>query len=108
MSYTNREVILCWSKGEPARNANLRTDGVGLWSYELLIGTRDGNIRIVYGYLSDFGHFRSVTTSRHVGVAMVYANEIVDPETGLKLHPRDELDTVGDIVRKELATHSRQ
>ena len=66
---TNREVLLAWVKGSPARATNLSTDGDRLYSYALLIA--QGNK--VYDYTSKGLGFKSQTTSGHVGLAKRFA-----------------------------------
>ena len=65
----NEQVVLAWLWGNAARTQNLWTDGLKLFSYNLLIGDRsDCQIRI-FDYTAS-GQFISQTTSCHVGLAM--------------------------------------
>ena len=65
----NSEVAKAWANGNPASSANLSTDGVKLYSYNLLIGSNTGGQRRVWNYTA-YGSFRSQTTSCHVGLAL--------------------------------------
>jgi hypothetical protein len=75
----NVEVARCWYNGITARAGHLRTDGINLWSYNLLIATVKNGNRVVYDYTTRGGHFYSVTTSKHVGMAARFGN-VVSPE----------------------------
>lgn len=75
----NSEVARSWYNGIPAKAAHLRTDGINLWSYGLLIATVKSCNRVVYDYTSRGGHFHSVTTSKHVGMAARFGT-VVSPE----------------------------
>ena len=85
---SNAEVINAWRRGRSARSRHLRTDGLRLWSYDLLIGfTGEDNYKYVKNYTKHpdrdcfgrevRGQFVSATTSRHVGLArrVAYAVE---------------------------------
>ena len=51
------------------RTMHMSTDGNNLFSYGLRIGeTIEGN-KVVYDYTAKSGHFHSMTTSQHVGLA---------------------------------------
>ena len=73
----NHIVIQKWKNGEPARNGRgtlytepLPNGGVDLFSYDLKIGHRTaGGACIVANYTARTGHFKSKTTSCHVGLA---------------------------------------
>jgi hypothetical protein len=66
-----------WRNASPAKtyNKSYWTDGVTLYSYDLVIGTTmpDGS-KILYDYTST-GTFISLTTSKHVNTAARYADE---------------------------------
>jgi hypothetical protein len=65
----NEEVVQMWLWGDTGRAGNLWTDGVKLYSYNLMIGDRsDCQIRI-FDYTAS-GQYVSQTTSCHVGLAM--------------------------------------
>ena len=74
----NENVIRAWSQGLRARNHRhtLRTDGVHLWSYKLLIGVRKNGVCFLKDATAPGGEFHSVTTSCHVGKAKLFANII--------------------------------
>ena len=76
---TNREVAAAWWNGRKASAKHLRTDGRNLWSYNLLIATVKNGNRVVFDYTSRSGHFYSVTTSKHVGLAARHGN-LVAPD----------------------------
>lgn len=76
----NDDVAYAWRRGDAAHNGtrSLWTDGHDLFSYDLLIGTRQGGDRIVHEHKSP-RHFVSMTTSRHVALAIQYTDIIIDP-----------------------------
>ena len=71
-----------WVEGEPASNHTgcFTTDGTKLYSYELLIGdtcTSTG-AKVLRDYTAPGRHgFRSMTTSKHVGLSRAAA-DIID------------------------------
>jgi hypothetical protein len=72
----NSDVTRAWARGDYAKAANLWTDGDSLFSYNLKIGYRNDRgetIAIPYRSGTRYG-FRSVTTSRHVGLALQYCD----------------------------------
>ena len=75
----NSEVARSWWNGRKASSKHLKTDGINLWSYNLLIATIKNGNRVVFDYTSRGGHFYSVTTSKHVGLAARHGN-LVAPE----------------------------
>ena len=80
MKLRNQDVAKLWGRNSrPAKNHNgtFRSDGVNLYSYNLLIGetTKNGQ-KIVYDYTAS-GNFYSVTTSRHVGYGKYYADVVI-------------------------------
>tara|TARA_B100001029_G_scaffold58950_1_gene47630 strand:+ start:486 stop:722 length:237 start_codon:yes stop_codon:yes gene_type:complete len=64
---TNETVVQEWNRGRKASNRNLSTDGVKLYSYNLLIGDKAGGI--IYNHTAGGGSYYSQTTSCHVGLA---------------------------------------
>ena len=47
----NEQVVRNWVAGKPAKAGNLRTDGVSLWSYALMIGdTMLSGKKVVHDY----------------------------------------------------------
>jgi hypothetical protein len=76
----NRDVVMSWLNGERAQINNLRSDGNSLFSYNLKIGERDPYSVRVYDYTAS-GSFISVTTSKHVGLALRLAGtaQLVTP-----------------------------
>ena len=78
----NNNVVEAWSNGRKAQshNGNLRTDGIKLYSYGLLIGINKGGNSIAFDYTAPAGHCYSVTTSCHVGRAKRYADEVMNPK----------------------------
>jgi hypothetical protein len=80
----NPGVISAWRLGDSAHSTNLRTDGVRLWSYGLVIGRRvflgaASSLEVV-DYTAAGGKFVSQTTSSHVGLARRAADRVVAPE----------------------------
>lgn len=75
---TNEEVCLAWAQGKSARNHNnsFTTDGKRIYSYDLQIGdTSETNKKIVRDYTSKGSYgFRSMTTSKHVGLLRYIPN----------------------------------
>ena len=71
----NERVVRNWAAGKAAKAGNLRTDGTRLWSYGLVIGTTTSlGRKVVYDYTANgSGGFVSQTTSRHVGLAKLFA-----------------------------------
>ena len=60
----NEQVVRNWVAGKPGRGKNLRTDGVSLWSYALMIGdTMLSGKKVVHDYSI------SQTTTRHINLA---------------------------------------
>tara|TARA_B110000211_G_scaffold230872_1_gene291297 strand:- start:522 stop:803 length:282 start_codon:yes stop_codon:yes gene_type:complete len=78
----NREVATLWSRSEEARSHTKQfwTDGKNLFSYNLRIGTTttEGK-KIVFDFTSPAGHFTSMTTSQHVGLAKPHADTVMSP-----------------------------
>ena len=76
----NQGVVRFWRKGLPAKNGSggdytFHTDGESLWSYKLLIGVTEGGRKVLFRYRAP-RNFISLTTSRHVGQAEGYADDI--------------------------------
>ena len=121
----NEEVIQSWREGKKGKsgNGNLSTDGINLFSYNMLIGvTESGQVhKAITGfkdktnikgkiYYSNYKYsldvtspnFYSVTTSHHCSLAHRYSDEIIKPEKmkigyGVWYHfPRKLLDKVAD------------
>lgn len=65
----NLSVARAWMRGDNAKAKNFSTDGESLWSYNLLIAKRNPYGIQVYDYTAS-GHFISMTTSKHVGIAL--------------------------------------
>ena len=76
--YTTSEIPAAWARGEVASAGALTTDGKTLYSYQLPIGVTKRGKKIAYRYQSP-DHFQSMTTSKHVGYALRYADEIKNP-----------------------------
>ena len=75
---TNEEVCLAWAQGKPARNHNnsFTTDGKRIYSYGLQVGdTSETDKKIVRDYTKNGSYgFRSMTTSKHVGLLRYIPN----------------------------------
>ncbi len=65
----NLDVAKSWVRGQSAAVKHLHTDGTSLWSYNLLIAKRDPYGMQVFDYTAS-GQFVSMTTSKHVGLAL--------------------------------------
>ena len=65
----NEQVVLAWLWGNSAKTKTLRTDGVKLFSYNLMIGDRSDCQNRIFDYTAS-GEFVSKTTSCHVGLAI--------------------------------------
>ncbi len=77
---TNARVTRAWANGIPAASASLRTDGDRLFSYQLcIVHTDDEGRKVVRAYTGGSGHFRSQTTSCHVGLALRVADRAEVP-----------------------------
>ena len=79
----NRNVARAWANSRQAEShtRHLRTDGTFLHSYSLMIGfTADDGSKVLLNYTAPAQCFRSQTTSTHVGVARVYADDIMHPK----------------------------
>lgn len=82
---SNEKVVRLWSIGKKARNRNMRTDGVRIWSYNLLIGIRNRKgLKLSFSYRSKDLGFISSTTSRHCGLVNSYANCVITDGKMLK------------------------
>jgi hypothetical protein len=81
MSVANRHVIAAWKNGEKAVSGRkcFRTDGIRLYSYQLLIGINVNGTLHVGDFTAPSGAFYSMTTSKHVGMARRVANEVFHP-----------------------------
>ena len=93
MGYDNSVVAEAWMRGVNATShtGNLRTCGQLIWSYELLIGfTCPTRGNVVFDYTAG-GQFKSMTTSKHVGLARRHAETVVKPpqlDIWTHTHPR--------------------
>ena len=65
---TNEMVIKYWNAGRSGKAGSLSTDGVKLYSYNLMIGDNSGGT--IYDHTAGGGSFYSQTTSKHVGLAV--------------------------------------
>ena len=76
----NDAVVRAFSRGQRAAAGNLSTDGRSLYSYDLKIGERTLGGIVVADFTSPGGHFVSMTTSKHVGLAKRVADTVMLPE----------------------------
>ena len=81
---TNEQVITAWTKGQAARAKNLWTDGENLYSYSLVIGKNKAGESIVFDYTSRGGAYCSQTTSSHVGLAALHADQLMNVDEALQ------------------------
>ena len=76
------QVIRNWTEGEEARGSRMTTDGITLYSYDLVIGHQfdDGSF-VIFNYTTKGDAFKSVTTSRHVNLAirLVPSAKVIEP-----------------------------
>lgn len=71
------KIVEAWKHGNSAREKTMHTDGLNLYSYDLLIGiTERTGTKVVFDYTRDGGKFVSQTTSTQVGMAKKYADEV--------------------------------
>jgi len=78
----NDLVIQKWKDGKEAvsHTGALHTNGTSLFSYGLKIGHRSrSGVTILGDFTSPGGHFRSMTTSCHVGKARHLADHTMHP-----------------------------
>ena len=81
---TNHDVVRAWNKGKVAHSRHMATNGVQIYSYGLVIGEWGDGGQRVYNYTArtvagKAGRVVSVTTSRHVGMLIPYADRVVSP-----------------------------
>ena len=62
----NKDVIRRFTVGREGRTNNLKTDGIIIRSYDLVIGFNLGGYSYVIDYTATGGHWKSQTTSVHV------------------------------------------
>lgn len=76
----NRAVVSAWAENRAAESHTgaLSTDGVSLFSYNLMIADTAGGKKVLKDYTANgtFG-FQSQTTSCHVGLARLHADVIL-------------------------------
>ena len=80
----NKQVVDAWLSGNVAftPSGNLTTNGIKLYSYNLMIGDRmDGQVRI-WDYTAS-GHYYSQTTSCHIGLALRSAGNFILMDPGV-------------------------
>lgn len=75
---SNLRVAKAWSEGKKLKSGSMKTDGISLYSYDLLIGVTENGKKIVFNY-SQSGVFKSQTTSRHVSKAKRFASRTQHP-----------------------------
>lgn len=76
----NDAVVRAFSRGQRGAAGALRTDGRSLWSYDLKIAEKTLGGIVVGDFTSPGGHFVSMTTSKHVGLAKRVADTVMLPE----------------------------
>ena len=77
---TNASVIDAWMLGVEHKCGNLSTDGVMLFSYNLMIGLKHMGRRVVLDYTARGIGLQSQTTSTHVNKAKQYAQHVVSDD----------------------------
>ena len=91
----NADIVQAWSKSSVGykgimRTTHMSTDGGNLFSYGLRIGETINGAKVVYDYTANSGHFYSMTTSQHVGLAkqaimdMTYFDKVITDWTDEK------------------------
>ena len=89
---TNRDVASAWGSSRRQSANNMSTDGLKLWSYDLMIGyTTETGEKVLIDYTSAGGRFVSMTTSsKHISPSRVYADFTVSADSydehGLTAH----------------------
>lgn len=74
----NSEVAERWAAGRPGGARNFHTNGLSLYSYDLLIGyTQDDGDKVVINYCG--AHAYSATTTQHVYLARCVADADTNP-----------------------------
>lgn len=78
---TNEKVIKSWLKGVDGKGYSISTDGTKLKSYDLVIAFKNKNGITIFDYTANSGCFKSMTTSKHVGLAIraAYNSKIINP-----------------------------
>ena len=66
-----------WAAGKAASADNFSTNGKEIYSYSLIIGKTVGGKKVAIDYTKIGGHFKSVTTSKHVFYVKKYADKVV-------------------------------
>jgi len=81
-SRQNSDVAESWKHGRPLKswNGKMKTDGIKIWSYNLIIGDTVEGKKVSYQYQAAVNTFVSPTTSQHVGLTMQQADKIIIPE----------------------------
>jgi len=75
---SNKQVVKAWAEGKIGKSNRMLSDGKTLYSYALPIGvTLEDGRKAVIRYQAS--RMYSMTTSKHVGIAMREADVIVDP-----------------------------
>jgi hypothetical protein len=77
---TNASVIDAWMLSVEHKCGNLSTDGVMLFSYNLMIGLKHRGRRVVLDYTARGIGLQSQTTSTHVNKAKQYAQHVVSDD----------------------------
>jgi len=76
----NDAVVRAFSRGQRGAAGALHTDGRSLYSYDLKIAEKTLGGIVVADFTSPGGHFVSMTTSKHVGLAKRVADTVMLPE----------------------------
>ena len=84
----NKNVAINWTFGIPSQsnNGQFSTDGKNLFSYSQLVGiTLADGTKIALNYMRrGGGYYISNTTSQHVSLASVRADQVMNPEVALE------------------------
>jgi hypothetical protein len=78
---TNSQVVWNWRLGKIGKssNGNLSTDGLSLYSYNMLIGTTEYFNNKKYSLNVMSPNFYSATTSQHCSLAKSASDEVIEP-----------------------------
>ncbi len=81
MRYQNRDIPVLWKNNEAGKaSKSFHTDGQNIYSYKLKIGyTNQYGEKVLLWYTAPSGNFKSMTTSRHVGLSAFYADKFETP-----------------------------
>ncbi len=101
MGLSNSEVANRWAKGRKGNsgNKNFTTDGETLYSYSKCIGFTDRNGKKIAVNFRGARHGLTVTTTQHVAIAHLCADELREPKKNGDLpFERKDADELGRVI----------